>query len=207
MKPFRHHSHLWLPGVLLLLGLIAAGCGGAAGGTAEPTAPAAEAVEVPPGVNRAHEAVLEFMRAGAMECVPPEIARWDVAPGGTDTPEGFAVYRFHSGACAMTITYRTDPAAEELYHVALGDGASGFCWQAMVDATGVVIETGEASNTVEGFGNPAQTYCEAQGFAYELRERADGSLCGMCVFPDGSACNGWAYFHGACGPGDAPAGG
>jgi putative hemolysin len=49
--------------------------------------------------------------------------------------------------------------------------------------------------------NPASAYCEDQGYTLEIRTAADGSQSGVCVFPDGSACDEWAYFRGACGPG------
>lgn len=55
--------------------------------------------------------------------------------------------------------------------------------------------------------NPASVYCEEQGNRLEIRTAADGSQSGVCVFPNGSECNEWAYFHGECGqtpPNTAP---
>jgi putative hemolysin len=48
--------------------------------------------------------------------------------------------------------------------------------------------------------NPASVYCEQQGNKLEIRTAADGSQNGVCVFPDGSTCDEWAYFRGECGP-------
>ena len=48
--------------------------------------------------------------------------------------------------------------------------------------------------------NPASVYCEAQGNKLEIRTSADGSQSGMCIFPDGSECDEWAYFRRECGP-------
>jgi putative hemolysin len=48
--------------------------------------------------------------------------------------------------------------------------------------------------------NPASVYCEQNGYTLEIRTAADGSQSGVCVFPDGSECNEWAYFRGECGP-------
>jgi len=48
--------------------------------------------------------------------------------------------------------------------------------------------------------NPASVYCEQQGNKLELRTAADGSQNGICVFPDGSICDEWAYFRAECGP-------
>jgi putative hemolysin len=47
--------------------------------------------------------------------------------------------------------------------------------------------------------NPASVYCTQQGNKLEIRTAADGSQNGICVFPDGSACDEWAYYRGACG--------
>jgi putative hemolysin len=48
--------------------------------------------------------------------------------------------------------------------------------------------------------NPASLYCEQIGNRLEIRTAADGSQSGVCVFPDGSTCEEWAYFRGECGP-------
>ena len=51
-----------------------------------------------------------------------------------------------------------------------------------------------------GLPNPASVYCEQHGNKLEIRTAADGSQSGVCVFPDGSTCDEWAYFRGECGP-------
>jgi hypothetical protein len=48
--------------------------------------------------------------------------------------------------------------------------------------------------------NPASVYCEQNGNKLEIRTAADGSLSGVCIFPDGSTCDEWAYFRGECDP-------
>jgi putative hemolysin len=48
--------------------------------------------------------------------------------------------------------------------------------------------------------NPASLYCEQNGNRLEIITAADGSQSGICVFPDGSTCDEWAYFRGECGP-------
>jgi len=48
--------------------------------------------------------------------------------------------------------------------------------------------------------NPASVYCEQNGNKLEIHTAADGSQNGVCVFPDGSTCDEWAYFRGECGP-------
>ena len=48
--------------------------------------------------------------------------------------------------------------------------------------------------------NPASVYCEQHGNKLEIITAADGSQSGVCVFPDGSTCDEWAYYRGECGP-------
>jgi putative hemolysin len=47
--------------------------------------------------------------------------------------------------------------------------------------------------------NPASVYCEQNGNKLEFQTASDGSQTGICVFPDGSTCDEWAYFRGECG--------
>ena len=49
--------------------------------------------------------------------------------------------------------------------------------------------------------NPASVFCEENGGTLEIRDEADGQV-GVCVFPDGSECEEWAYYRGECGPGE-----
>jgi putative hemolysin len=51
-----------------------------------------------------------------------------------------------------------------------------------------------------GLPNPASVNCEQNGNNLEIRTAADGSQSGICIFPDGSTCEEWAYFRGECGP-------
>jgi len=70
----------------------------------------------------------------------------------------------------------------------------------------VACTTPQASPTSApqaGLPNPASAYCVEQGFTSEIRTAADGSQSGVCIFPDGSECDEWAYFRGECAPGGA----
>jgi putative hemolysin len=49
--------------------------------------------------------------------------------------------------------------------------------------------------------NPASVYCEQNGGKVEMRTDASGSQAGICVFPDGSECDEWAYYRDECSPG------
>lgn len=67
-------------------------------------------------------------------------------------------------------------------------------------ATPTPISTPREADTPQAnLPNPAAVYCEQQGFKSEIRTADDGSQSGICVFPDGSECDEWAYFRGECG--------
>ncbi len=51
-----------------------------------------------------------------------------------------------------------------------------------------------------GMPNPASVNCLQKGNRHEIRTAADGSQNGVCIFPDGSTCDEWAYFRGECKP-------
>ena len=51
--------------------------------------------------------------------------------------------------------------------------------------------------------NPASVYCEQNGGTEDLRQDASGGVAGICVFPDGSECDEWAFYRGECKPADA----
>jgi putative hemolysin len=73
---------------------------------------------------------------------------------------------------------------------------------ALTACTALQVQTPEptATDTPQaGLPNPASVYCKEQGNKHEIRMAADGSQNGICVFPDGSTCDEWAYFRGECG--------
>lgn len=53
-----------------------------------------------------------------------------------------------------------------------------------------------------GLPNPASVYCEEQGYRVEMRTDDEGNQYGVCIFPDGSECDEWAFYRGECGPDD-----
>jgi putative hemolysin len=62
-------------------------------------------------------------------------------------------------------------------------------------------EAAEEPGDQSGLANPASAYCEEQGGTVEMRLDDTGGTYGVCVFPDGSECEEWAYFRGECSPG------
>lgn len=51
--------------------------------------------------------------------------------------------------------------------------------------------------------NPASVNCEQKGYRLETRTSDDGSQYGVCIFPDGSECEEWAFLKGECTPGSS----
>lgn len=192
--------------VAILLGFSMAVLATSCADTAEPSAETVAAADeepqsdVPEKVLAARDAVLDFLRINAIALIPPKGAAWQTHPGGDKVPTGFDVYRFTSDTTTITVSYSEPIQEETLYNVSLITEAIGFCWQAVVDSNGQVVKTGNAAQIEPGPGNPAALYCEAQGHTYEIRILEDGKQCGACVFSEDSACNGWDYFFGDCGP-------
>jgi putative hemolysin len=75
--------------------------------------------------------------------------------------------------------------------------------RAIVGYFSVTQETSDSTATdisQVGIPNPASVNCTQNGNKLEIRTAADGSQSGVCVFPDSSTCEEWAYFRGECGP-------
>ena len=64
---------------------------------------------------------------------------------------------------------------------------------------------GDSFNMSANMPNPASVFCEENGGSVEIRTAEDGSQTGICVFPDGSECDEWAFFRGECTPGESSA--
>ena len=47
--------------------------------------------------------------------------------------------------------------------------------------------------------NPASVYCVQSGYTLEIRTSTGGGQYGVCIFPDGSECEEWAFFRNECG--------
>lgn len=198
MKPLGFKRYWLFALVFPLLLFLVNGCTQGSNENSATQEPMAQS-EVPANILAAQDAVLEFVREGAIICVPPEGAGWRSEPGRA--PEGFDVYRFHSGGCFMSVSYA--PAAEEpVYHVAIHNDEIGFCYQAYVDDAGHIVSTGTVAELTPELADASAAYCREQGYQYELREQPDGSQCGICVFNDDSSCKAWLYYQEECTPGD-----
>jgi putative hemolysin len=74
---------------------------------------------------------------------------------------------------------------------------------AITACTGLQLETAEPTAMIIpplNMPNPASVYCEKNDYPLEIRTATDGSQSGVCVFPDGSTCDEWAYYREECGP-------
>jgi parallel beta-helix repeat protein len=49
-----------------------------------------------------------------------------------------------------------------------------------------------------GMANPAAVYCIDMGYEYAVINEPSGER-GICIFPDGSQCDAWAFLQGECG--------
>jgi putative hemolysin len=73
---------------------------------------------------------------------------------------------------------------------------------ALTACTEFQVQTLESTGTdmpQANMPNPASVYCTQTGNKHEIRTATDGSQNGICVFPDGSTCDEWAYYRGECG--------
>jgi putative hemolysin len=61
-------------------------------------------------------------------------------------------------------------------------------------------KSAETEGPVDNMQNPASVYCEQNGNTLLIQTAADGSQSGVCVFPDGSTCDEWAFYKGECSP-------
>ncbi len=67
------------------------------------------------------------------------------------------------------------------------------------------ISVGTIPSTAPGatgasVANPAAAFCEIRGYRLQQVVVDDGSQSAICIFPDGSQCDEWAYYRGQCGP-------
>ncbi len=62
-------------------------------------------------------------------------------------------------------------------------------------------QTPAPGSTNPGLANPASVNCTQKGNRLEIRTAAGGGQVGICIFPDGSQCEEWAFLRGECAPG------
>jgi putative hemolysin len=70
----------------------------------------------------------------------------------------------------------------------------------VIMVSGNFVQRAASSENVE-IANPASVYCVQSGYTLEIRNNADGSEYGVCIFPDDNECEEWAFFRNECGSG------
>ncbi len=62
--------------------------------------------------------------------------------------------------------------------------------------TGIVLN---GYGQEKGYPNPAVMYIQKMGYAYEMRTDANGNQHAVCIFPDGTVADAWAFLTGQAG--------
>ena len=66
-------------------------------------------------------------------------------------------------------------------------------------ATAIQHPTASCNGNGIGIPNPADKYCIDMGYDLESESDADGGQHAVCIFPDDSRCDTWAFLEGRCG--------
>jgi len=75
-----------------------------------------------------------------------------------------------------------------------------ICFLVLATALAACTNPQPAPESQMALPNPASVFCEENGGVLEIRQDTDGNQFGVCVFPDGSECDEWAYYRGECAP-------
>ncbi len=54
-------------------------------------------------------------------------------------------------------------------------------------------------STVFALANPSTVYCNEMNYTYVMQSDAQSNLHGVCIMPDGTRCDAWAFLEGTCG--------
>jgi putative hemolysin len=58
--------------------------------------------------------------------------------------------------------------------------------------------SGNKNNDLTGMANPASAYCIEQSGTVQIVKDNTGNEAGVCLFPDGSECDEWAFYRKEC---------
>ena len=175
--------------VLILTGLILTGCGTT---TAQPT----ELPVAPPEPQAARDAALAYVSERFGEQAPAPGMIWTEE---RITPEGLVgseTLQYTAEDWMVTISYPVVAPEAVVYQVVVANQTTGFQWEGEVDAA---LQVTEQQVTEAGaIANPASKHCVDLGYELEIRTDESGNQYGVCVFPDGSECEEWAFLRGEC---------
>jgi putative hemolysin len=68
------------------------------------------------------------------------------------------------------------------------------------EALGMVLDSSANPSGAVTADFKAARFCEDNGGSVDYRTQEDGTVQGVCVFPNKSECDQWAFFHGHCVP-------
>ncbi len=60
------------------------------------------------------------------------------------------------------------------------------------------IATPSVTPTGSALANPAAVFCKEKNYQYEIRNDTNGNEYGVCIFPDKTECEEWAFYQGTC---------
>ncbi len=93
-----------------------------------------------------------------------------------------------------TYQIKTNPNGSQYGVCILSDGTTCDEWAYYQGLCPAPLTTGGSA----GMANPSATFCVSKGYTYQIVTNPDGSQAGNCVFTNGKACDGWAYYRGEC---------
>jgi putative hemolysin len=122
-----------------------------------------------------------------------------VVPAPTDAPVGMpnpaSVFCDEQGG---RLEIRTDASGGQFGACTFADGSECEEWAFY---RGECQPGGQPAATIEPeAANPAAAYCVQQGGQSKIVTDQAGNQAGVCVFPDGSQCDEWAFYRGECRP-------
>lgn len=194
MKGFRRYS--WVGAMLLLVAALATAC---AGRSEAPNPDGALVTEAVVQIQDSFPVQVEVLLSGNLpdSCTEVVQVRQDFDVDQSLFAFTIETARSDDADCdpgpvpfEETVSLAVEGLSAGVYTLAVGEIRETFTLQ--VD--NVAPET--------GLPNPASVYCEEQGYRVEIRTDGEGNQYGVCVFPDGSECDEWAFFRGECGPPD-----
>lgn len=131
-------------------------------------------------------------------CPPPTTPEPEVEArnpaAGTEIPDPAAEYCMDMGNSPGT---RTNADGSEYGVCTLADGTECDAI-AYYEGTCPNAPAPEDTPVDETMVDPYEALCRSKNFPYEIRVNPDGSERGVCIFPDGKACDAMDYYFGDC---------
>jgi putative hemolysin len=131
------------------------------------------------------------------ECVPEP----ENPTSGTDSPQIANPASVNCLQKGGRLEIRTTANGSQYGVCIFSDGSACEEWAYLRDECAPASEKPTMGTDSSQIANPASAYCEEEGGKVDIRTAEDGSQGGVCVYPDGSECEEWAFYRGECTPG------